>query len=33
MTNDEAYDVIYGIASGEIRDVEAISRTIQAASA
>jgi len=33
MSNDEAYDVIYGIASGEIRDVNTIARMIKAGSA
>ena len=33
LTNDEAYDVIYGIASGEIRDVDAIARIIKAGTA
>ena len=28
MSNDEAYELIYGIASGEVRDVEAIAALI-----
>ena len=33
LSNAEAYDLIYGIASGDIRDVDAIARTIEAAGA
>ena len=33
LSNDEAYDLIYGIASGDIRDVDDIARTLKAGSA
>ncbi len=33
LSNDDAYDLIYGIASGDIRDVDDIARTIEAAGA
>ena len=33
MSNDEAYNLIYGIASGELRDLDEIAGTISAGSA